>query len=293
VDDHDRQAERFEAHRGHLRAVAYRMLGSGAEADDAVQEAWLRYSRADTGDVENLRGWLTRVVARVCLDMLRTRMSRREEPLGSEPVGPAATVRGAAAPEDEAELADSVGVALGVVLDRLSPPERVTFVLHDLFALPFADIAPIVERSPVATKKLASRARHRVGAPPSDDPDLAGDRRLVEAFLAAARGGDVDALLTLLAPDVVRRADRVALPAGGAAELRGRRAVAEETRTFAAAARLASVALVEGGVGLLYAPRGRLRLAIVLTIDAGRITEIDVVADPDRLSYLHVAPLPR
>jgi RNA polymerase sigma factor (sigma-70 family) len=303
MDDDDRQAQRFEAHRGHVRAVAYRMLGSAAEADDAVQEAWVRFRRADTSGVGNLGGWLTRVVSRVCLDVLRARRARAEEPLGAEAAGStgSSAVGGAEhGPEEEAELAESVGLALLVVLDRLAPAERVAFVLHDLFAVPFDEIAPIVERSPVATKKLASRARHRVrgAAPaPASGPgsgaapgvDLGAHARVVEAFLAAARGGDLATLLTVLAPDVVRRADAAAIPPGVPAVLRGAQAVAEETPAFAHRARFAAVALVDGRVGAVIAPAGRLQAALLLTIVGGTITEVDIVADPARLAALDVA----
>ena len=224
----DELAERFEAHRGRLRAVAYRMLGSLGEAEDAVQETWLRLARADAGEVENLAGWLRTVVSRICLDMLRSRTARREDPFGEPGPEGMRWDEDAPAPEAETLLADSVGLALLVVLDRLSPAERVAFVLHDSFAVPFEDIAPIVGRSAGATKKLASRARHKVrGASTLPAAELDGHRRVVEAFLAAARGGDLDGLLTLLAPDVVRRADAAALPPGGAPEVRGARAVAE------------------------------------------------------------------
>jgi RNA polymerase sigma factor (sigma-70 family) len=292
MGDHDRLAERFQAHRSHLRAVAYRMLGSLSDADDAVQEAWLRLSRADTSGVENLAGWLTRVVARVCLDMLRTRRSRREEPLGLQ--RPAAIVdgRGRRDPEQEALLAEEVGLALLVVLDRLAPAERVAFVLHDLFAVPFEGIAPIVERSPTATKKLASRARHRVhGNARSPDIDRARQRQVVDAFLAATRGGDIEALLAVLDPEVVRRADRAALRAGAATELRGAQAVSEETASNTRVARFAAPAMVNGRVGLVVAPRGRLLLAIGLTVKDDKITKIDVIADPLRLRQLDLAVL--
>jgi RNA polymerase sigma-70 factor (ECF subfamily) len=291
MGDHDRLAERFEAHRSHLRAVAYRMLGSLSEADDAVQEAWLRLSRSDTSSVENLAGWLTRVVGRVCLDMLRSRTSRREEPLDPQQPGPIVNGQSDRDPEQEALLADSVGLALLVVLDRLAPAERVAFVLHDLFAVPFDQIAAIVERTPTATKKLASRARHRVqGAAPSPDTDLTRQRHLVDAFLTATRGGDFNTLLAVLDPDVVRRADRAALPAGPA-ELRGAQAVAEETRVFSRRARSARLVLVDGTVGIVVAPRGRLLLALSLTIKDDKITEIDVIADPSRLHQLDLAVL--
>jgi DNA-directed RNA polymerase specialized sigma24 family protein len=257
-----------------------------------VQETWLRLSRSDASGIENLAGWLTRVVARVCLDMLRTRTSRREEPLGVQPPGAIADGRGRRDPEHEALLAEEVGLALLVVLDRLAPAERVAFVLHDLFAVPFDEIAPIVERSPTATKKLASRARHRVhGNATSPDPDRSRQRHVVDAFLAATRGGDIEALLAVLDPDVVRRADRAALRAGAATELRGAQAVAEETATNARPARFAAPALVNGRVGLVVAPRGRLLLAIRLTIKDEKISEIDAIADPSRLRQLDLAVL--
>jgi RNA polymerase sigma factor (sigma-70 family) len=291
MDDQDRLAERFEAHRSHLRGVAYRMLGSLSDADDAVQEAWLRLSRSDTAGVENLAGWLTRVVARVCLDMLRSRRSRREEPLGLQGSEPIVRDTDGSDPEHEALLADSVGLALLVVLDRLAPAERVAFVLHDLFAVPFDEVAPIVERTPTAAKKLASRARHRVqGTATIPDTDLTRHRHLVDVFVAAARGGDLKALLAVLDPDVVRRADRAALPAGPA-ELRGAQAVAKETRVFSRPARSARPALVNGTVGIVVAPRGKLRLALGLTIKDDKIAEIDVIADPSRLQQLDLAVL--
>jgi RNA polymerase sigma-70 factor, ECF subfamily len=278
MGEHDRLAERFETHRGHLRAVAYRMLGSLSEADDAVQEAWLRLDRADADSIENLTGWLTRVVARVCLDMLRARTTRREEPLGLQPPGVITDGRVRHDPEQV------------VVLDRLAPAERVAFVLHDLFAVPFDQIAPIVERSATATKKLASRARHRVhGTATRPDIDRIRQRHVVDAFLAATRGGDIEALLAVLDPDVVRRADSAALRAGAATELRGAQAVAEETATNARPARFAAPALVNGRVGLVVAPRGRLLLAIGLTIKGEKITEIDAIADPVRLRQLDLA----
>jgi RNA polymerase sigma-70 factor (ECF subfamily) len=302
MDEHDQLAERFEAERSRLRAVAYRMLGSASEADDAVQEAWLRLSRTDAGAIDNLAGWLTRVVSRLCLDVLRARTARREHVLEPRAAGlPSGGGDGAggttggdggggAGPEHEAVLADSVGLALLVVLDRLGPAERVAFVLHDLFAVPFDEIAPIVRRTPVAAKKLASRARRRVhGASPVPAAELARQRPVVDAFLAAARGGDIDALLAVLAPDVVRRADRAAVPAGVATELRGARAVADETATNVARAAFARPALVAGALGIVVAPRGRLLVALALTVEDGRITEIDVVADPARLRGLDVA----
>ena len=288
MTEQDWLAERFEAHRTSLRGVAFRMLGSLNEADDAVQEAWLRLSRSDSGEIANLGGWLTTVVARVCLDMLRSRASRREELLPSPIVEEAAAAEDGD-PEHEAVLADGVGLALLVVLDRLTPAERIAFVLHDLFGVPFAEIAPVVERTPVATKKLASRARHRVRGAAANDADLALRRRLVDAYLAAARGGDMRGLLEVLDPDVVRRADRLALPAGAPAEVRGARAVAEGTRLFATRARLARPALVDGAPGLVVAPRGRLELALAFGVEGERIVEIDVIADPERLRDLDLA----
>ena len=290
MGEQDRLAERFETHRGHLRAVAYRMLGSLSEADDAVQEAWLRLSRAGADSIENLTGWLIRVVARVCLDMLRARTARREEPLGLQPSGAMADGRGRRDPEQEALLAEEVGLALVVVLDRLAPTERVAFVLHDLFVVPFEEIAPIVGRTPTATKKLASRARHRVhGTATRPGTDRSRQRHVVDAFLAATRGGDIEALLAVLDPDVARRADRAALRAGAATELRGAQQVAEETATNARVARFAAPALVNGRMGLVVAPRGRLLLAIGLTIKGEKITEIDATADPLRLRQLDLA----
>ena len=291
---HDQLAERFDSHRTHLRAVAYRMLGSLSEAEDAVQDAWLRLGRTDAGRIENLGGWLTTVVARLCLDRLRTRASRPEQPLGLQPPGTTLDGSGHRDPEQEALLADSVGLALLVVLDRLAPAERVAFVLHDLFAVPFEQIAPIVERSPTAAKKLGSRARQRVhGAATPTSADLTRQRRVVDAFLAAARGGDLEALLGLLDPDVVRRADRAALAVRQPAELRGARAVAEETRGNARRARYARAALVNGAVGLVVAPRGRLRFALTLAVEGDKVTQIEVIADPARLARLDLAVLPR
>ncbi len=280
--DEEILADRFEASRGHLRAVAYRMLGSATEADDAVQEAWLRLRRSDTSEVENLRAWLTTVVARVCLNLLQSRRTRREEPLEErEP-----PVQGGD-PEGEALLADSVGLALLVVLDTLTPAERLAFVLHDLFAVPFEDIAPIVERTPAATRQLASRARRRVqGAEPQ--PDAARQRAVVEAFLAASRGGDFDALLELLDPDVVLHADDAAARTGAPTGLRGARTVAE---TFAGRARQARPALVDGVPALVWAPGGVPRVVFSFTITDGRIVAVDTSADPVRLAQLDVVLL--
>ncbi|MFE5164827.1 sigma-70 family RNA polymerase sigma factor [Streptomyces sp. NPDC056697] len=288
----DGLAERFEKHRGPLRAVAYRMLGSLGEADDAVQETWLRLSRADAEAVGNLSGWLRTVVSRICLDMLRSRTARREEPVGPELPDLARETGDGGDPEEEAVLADSVGRALLVVLDTLGPAERIAFVLHDVFAVPFDRIAPIVERSPVAAKKLASRARQKVrGVAAVPRAELDRQRRTVDAFLAAARGGDMAALLAVLDPDVVRRADRAALPEGAPTVARGARAVAEETAGFAPRSRLAEPALVNGAVGIVVAPRGRLLLALTLTVEDERITGYEVIADPGRLSRLELGLL--
>src|SRR6266516_2991459 len=277
MDEHEWLAEQFEAYRTHLRAVAYRMLGDLTEADDAVQESWLHLSRSDTSGVDNLGGWLTTVVARVCLDMLRSRNSRREEPLGVHVPDPIVSREDGIDPEQEALLADSVGLALLVVLDTLNPAERLAFVLHDLFAVPFDEIAPIVGRSPTAARQLASRARRRVqGAATVPDVDLTRQREVVDAFLAASRGGDFDALLAVLDPDVVLRADSAAVEAGASAEVRGSAAVAD---TFAGRARGARPALIDGAVGLVWAQGGRPRVVFGITIAEARIVEIELVAD--------------
>ena len=282
MDDRDWLAERFEGHRPHLRAVARHLLGSSGEADDAIQEAWLRLSRTDPAGLGNLGGWLTTVVARVCLDLLRARGSRREEPLDDDLAGRRGD-EDRDGPEGQALLADAVGPALLVVLDTLSPAERVAFVLHDLFAVPFEEIAPLVGRSPAAARQLASRARRRVqGADPDPAADRARQRAVVEAFLAAAREGDFDALLALLDPDVVARADASRV-------VRGARAVAGQALSFAGRARFASPALVDGVPGLVVAPRGRPRLVLAFTIRGGRILELEVVADPGRLAGLDLA----
>jgi len=290
MDEHDFLAEQFEENRTHLRAVAYRMLGSLSEAEDAVQEAWLRLSRSDTGGVENLGGWLTTVVGRVCLDMLRSRRSRREEPLGARFPDPIVGRQGGIDPEYEALLSDSVGLALLAVLETLSPAERLAFVLHDMFAVPFDEIATIVDRSPAASRQLTSRARRRVrGAVTSPDADLARQREVVDAFLAAARGGDFDALVAVLDPDVVLRADREAVPAGASREVRGAPAVAR--RAAKGRARAARPALVNGAVGVVVAPRGRLLMVLGFTIRGGEIVEIDAIADSARLRKLDLAVL--
>jgi RNA polymerase sigma-70 factor (ECF subfamily) len=288
MDEHDGLAEQFELHRARLRGVAYRMLGSLSEADDAVQEAWLRVSRADLSGVDSLEAWLRTVVSRLCLDMLRARKSRREEPLGRH----THTEARDGDPEQAAALVDSVGRALLVVLDLLTPTERVAFVLHDLFAVPFDQIAPVVDRTPVATKKLASRARQRVrGAPTVPTAELAQQRRVVEAFLAAARSGDLEALLAVLAPDVVRRADPASLPAGRAAVACGVDAVVRETLVLGRRARFAEPALVNGTVGVVVAPHGRLRIVLVITVRDGRVAEYEVIGDPDRLRQVELAVL--
>lgn len=288
MDERAWLTERFEEHRTRLRAVAYRMLGSVGEADDAVQEAWLRLNRADTSGVDNLGGWLTTVVARVCLNMLRARESRREEPLD----GPLPHPTAGGDPEQEAMLADSVGLALLVVLDMLTPAERLAFVLHDMFSVPFDEIGPMIERSPAAARQLASRARRRVkGGSPVPDTDLIRQRRVVDAFLAASRGGDFDALVALLDPDVVLHADREAGPTPAPVELRGARAVASGASVAAERARFSQPALVNGAVGLVMAPRGQLFLVLGFTIAGDRITEIDVIADPERLRHLDLAVL--
>jgi RNA polymerase sigma factor (sigma-70 family) len=291
----DQLADQFEQTRGHLRAVAYRMLGSLNEAEDAVQEAWLRLSRTDTSAVENLRGWLTTVVARVCLDMLRSRKSRREESMDAPERPPIASTRGPD-PEHEALLADSVGLALLVVLETLDPPERLAFVLHDMFAVPFDEIATIVGRTPMAARQLASRARRRVqGASMVRDADLARQREVVEAFLAASRAGDFEALLALLDPNVVLRPDRIAAqhdrgadtPPREAREVRGAEIVARGA--VRRRARWAQAALVNGAAGIVVAPYGRLLLVLRFTLERGRIVGIDVIGEPERLRELDLA----
>jgi RNA polymerase sigma factor (sigma-70 family) len=288
MDDHDRLAGRFEEHRSHLRAVAYRMLGSLTEADDAVQEAWLHLGRSGAAGVENLGGWLTTVVARVCLDKLRARRSRPEELAGVRLPDPIVDHRDGIDPEHQALLADAVGLALLVVLDTLRPAERVAFVLHDLFALPFTEIAPLLGRSVAATRQLASRARRRVrGAVPAPDADLGRQRAVVGAFLAASRDGDFDALMAVLDPEVVLRAEQ----AGTSTEVRGARAVASAALGFAWLARHARLALVNGAAGLVAAPRGRPASVLGFTVAGGRIAEIDILADPGRLGQLDLAAL--
>jgi len=287
MDERDWLARRFEDYRGRLRAVAYRMLGSASEADDAVQEAWLRLSRSDAGAVENLGGWLTTVVARVCLNMLQARRSRREEPVGADLPDPLAHPGDGHDPEQQALAAEGVGLALLVVLDTLTPAERLAFVLHDLFGVPFEEIAPIVDRSPAAARQLASRARRRVQGAPPPDADLARQRAVVDAFLAASRQGNFEALVALLDPDVVLRADPAAVRTGAAAEARGAAAVAG---TFSGRARAARPALVDGAPGAVWAPGGRPQVAFAFTVADGRIVAIDLLADPERLARVEPAP---
>jgi RNA polymerase sigma-70 factor (ECF subfamily) len=284
---HDSLAERFEDHRAHLRAVAYRMLGSSGEADDAVQEAWLRLSRADATSIDNLGGWLTTVVARVCLDLLRSRQSRREEPFSPAGPEPIATGTPRSSPEQEAILADSVGLALLVVLDKLTPAERLAFVLHDMFAVPFEEIAPIVGRSTEAARQLASRARRRVRAGGAPDPDLVQQREVVQAFMAALRAGDFERLLAVLDPDLVVRADISGTPT----EIRGAAEWAKGAVAYGHLARATQPALVDGGIGVVVAPQGRLVRALRFTIANSRITEIEVIGNPTRLGELDVSML--
>jgi RNA polymerase sigma factor (sigma-70 family) len=293
MDEREYLADRFEANRTHLRAVAYRMLGSVSEADDAVQEAWLRLNRSHTSGVENLGGWLTTVVARVCLDMLRLRKSRREEPLGPHIPEPIVSPEDGVDPEHEALLADSVGLALLVVLETLAPPERLAFVLHDMFAVPFDEIGPIVHRSPAAARQLASRARRRVrGASPPPDADLDRQREVVDAFLAAARGGDLEALAAVLDPDVVLRVDRGAVRPRASREFRGASEVAGQALTYGPQGiRFARRALVNGAPGFVVAPQGRPVAVAGFTVAHGKIVEIDVLADPVRLRELDLTVL--
>ncbi len=300
MDEFDGLAERFEAERPHLRAVAYRMLGSLAEADDAVQESWLRLSRADTSDVEHLGRWLTTVVSRICLDLLRARESQREDSLDTYVAEPIASHEGESDPEQEALLAESVGLAMLVVLDRLAPAERIAFVLHDLFDVPFEEIAPIVGRTPTAARQLASRARRRVrGTSAYSDADLAQQRSVADAFLAASRAGDFDALLTLLDPNVVFRAERIAPSAGAPIEIRGAPKVAGQIAggalrgaAFAQEARQeVFLALVDGSIGIVVTRHGRLFIVLSLTITGGKIARIEPVADPRRLRHINLAVL--
>ncbi len=283
-------AQRFEQHRPHLRAVAYRMLGSVSEADDAVQDAWIRLSRSDTSEVENLGGWLTTVVARVALNMLRSRKVRREQPLDVRVPDPIIDAADGTDPEHEALLADSIGLALLVVLETLTPPERLAFVLHDMFAVPFDEIAAILDRSPDATRQLASRARRRVrGTAPVPDADLSAQWDTVDAFLAASRGGDFDALVAVLDPDIVLRAD------GGlegiSHRLDGAESVARGALTFARADLTLRKALVNGGAGVVAMRDGRPFSVAAFTVRDGRVVEMDILADPERIGRLNLAVL--
>jgi RNA polymerase sigma factor (sigma-70 family) len=290
MDEREWMAERFEERRTRLRAVAYRMLGSLSEADDAVQEGWLRLSRTDSSQIENLDGWLTTVVARVSLNMLRSRNVRREEPLGVRMHDPIVDRADGTDPEHEALLADSVGLALLVVLETLSPPERLAFVLHDIFAMPFDEIAPIVDRSPEAARQLASRARRRVqGENTVPDADLETQRMVVDAFLAAAREGDFEALLEVLDPDVVLRADLG--PEGGLREVRGARAVAGQALFFSRLGLVMHPALVNGAVGAVATLDGEPYSVGGITVRGGKIVEMDILADPERLSRLDLTIL--
>jgi RNA polymerase sigma factor (sigma-70 family) len=304
--DSDGLAAAFEEHRDHLRAVAYRLLGSMTDADDAVQDTWLRLTGADTSEVGNLGGWLTTVVARVSLNMLRSRRRRHEEPVGDswpgaaeaaarDGSGGARTAGRAADPEDEAVLADSVGLALLVVLDTLTPAERLAFVLHDMFAMPFTEVAGVLGRSTEATRQLASRARRRIRGAPSPDrvADVARQREVTTAFLAAARGGDFSALVALLDSDVTLTADAGASPSGRPMRLQGAELVSRGAVASSVRAADSQLALVNGDVGVVFAPAGRLRIVLAFTVSpARRITAIDVIADPDRLRRLRLAVLP-
>jgi RNA polymerase sigma factor (sigma-70 family) len=286
MTDNDSLAEQFEAQRGRLRGLAYRMLGSLAEADDAVQEAWLRLSGTGGSSVDNLGAWLTTVVARVCLDMLRSRKSRREEPLDVEQAG---RMPGAIDPEQELLLANSVGLALLVILDTLEPAERLAFVLHDMFAMPFDEVAEVVGRSADATRQLASRARRRIQGSPAPRTDRSRKREVVEAYLAAAREGNFDALMSLLDPHIVLRADGHVLGGGRPVEIRDAAAIAE--RAVKAGARAAQAALVNGDVGVVVAPRGKLLLVLTFSVEDGKIIGMEAIGDRDRLRQIDLGVL--
>ena len=291
MTDTSKLADEFETHRPHLRAVAYRMLGSVGDADDAVQEAWLRLSRSDAGSIDNLGGWLTTVTARVCLDLLRTRRARREDPMGTQIPEPLVSAADGPDPEQEALLADQVGLALLVVLETLTPAERLAFVLHDVFAVPFDEIAPIVDRTPTATRQLASRARRRVqGSPTEPDVDLARQRDVVDAFLAASRAGEFERLLAVLDPDVVARAD-YGPRRGARMEFHGPDAVAGQAMVFRRFAAGARPALVNGAAGLVVFTGERPYAVLAFTVRGERIAEIDILADPERLARLDLTVL--
>src|SRR5829696_4684423 len=291
MDENEWLAARFEDHRAHLRAVAYRMLGSLTEADDAVQDTWLRLSRSGADDVENLGGWLTTIVARVCLNMLRSRTTRHEEALGVHLPDPVISPQGMLAPDEEAVLADSVGLALLVVLDTLSPAERLAFVLHDMFQLPFEEIAPMVGRSPTAARQLASRARRRVkGAQlPAPDPDLARQRKVVDAFFRAARGGDFDSLVALLDPDVVLRSDYGGRRPAAPKVIHGAAAVAGQALIGALPGAELHPVLINGAAGVVVTLRGRPYAVMAFTVAEGKIVEIDAIADPERVKRIAAA----
>jgi RNA polymerase sigma factor (sigma-70 family) len=289
MSEHEYLAEQFEDHRTHLRAVAYRMLGSLSEADDAVQEAWLRLTRTDTSRVENLGGWLTTVVGRVCLDMLRSRTARREETLGVHVPQPIVSREDKLDPEQEVLLADSVGLALLVVLETLAPLERLAFVLHDMFGLPFDEIAPLVGRSPAAARQLASRARRRVQGAAVPDADLSRQRKVVDAFFAAARDGDLGALVAVLDPDVVLRSDGGSGRPGLSVVVHGAGAVAEQALMYARLALFVRPALVNGAAGVVVSSHGRPFSVMAFTVTSRKIVEIDVLADPARLRQLDLA----
>jgi RNA polymerase sigma-70 factor (ECF subfamily) len=291
MNDQDWLAERFESHRNHLRAVSYRILGSVSEADDAVQEAWLRLSRTEATEIENLGAWLTTVVARVSLNTLRSRRTRREEPLGLHMPDPIVSSTDSVDPADEALLADSVGLALLIVLDTLTPTERLAFVLHDMFDVPFEEIAPIIGRSPAASRQLASRARRRVrGQPTSPDTDLEQQRQVVAAFMAAAREGDFDGLVAVLDPDAVLRADQGALP-GGSHEVRGAEEIASRALMFARVDLETRLVVINGAAGAVALREGQLFSISGFTIRGGRIVEMDILADPERLAQFDLAAL--
>ncbi|MFF7925318.1 RNA polymerase sigma factor SigJ [Streptomyces mirabilis] len=295
MDDDELLADRFQEHRGRLRAVAYRMLGSLSEADDAVQEVWLKLGRTDVGEIRNLAGWLTTVVGRVCLDLLRTRAARREEPLDTYVPEPLVSPLERIDPEQEVLLADSVGLALLVVLETLEPAERLAFVLHDMFAVPFDDIAPVVGRSSAATRQLASRARRRVRSAAAPEPELdpARQKLVLDAFLAASRAGDFEALVSVLHPDVVLRVDSGVLVGGAAASkvVHGATGVAQQTLMFRQFAEFSRLALVNGAVGVVTAPEGRPLSVMGVTITDGRVVEMYILADPARLSDLALPDL--
>lgn len=290
MNEREQLAAQFESHRGHLRAVAYRMLGSTADVDDAVQETWLRMARSDMRTVRDVRAWSTTTLARICLDTLRTRHARREVSVDAHVPDP--VVEPALGPEQDAELTESVGLALLVVLDTLTPAERLSFVLHDVFAVPFDEIGELMQRSPAAAKQLASRARRRVQDAPTPDADLRAQRAVVDAFIAAARDGDLQRLISVLHPDVVLRADAGDGPLGPSRVIRGARAVAGQAVRFAPMSRFAVPALVNGAAGAVAMPGGRAAAVLSVTISDGRIAEMNILADPQRLARMDFSELP-